>query len=60
MKKLIIINSIVWATVIILSAILFKENENWDVFFILIIALSTVTNGLINRQYCKQKQCRIK
>jgi len=60
MKKLIIINSIVWASVILLSAILFKDSENWDVFFILVIALSTVTNGLLNRRYCKQKQCSLK
>ena len=60
MKKLIILNSMVWASVILVSAILFKDSDNWDVFFILVIALSTVTNGLLNRQFCKQKQCKIK
>ena len=45
MKKLIIINAIIWATVILVSAILFKDSDNWDIFFILIISLSTITNG---------------
>jgi hypothetical protein len=39
---------------------MFKDSDNWDIFFILIISLSTITNGLLNRQFCKQKQCKIK
>ena len=57
MKHLLIYNAIIWATVILLSAILFKDHENYNIFFIVIIGLSTISNGFLSKFKKTQNTC---
>ena len=48
MKKLILINAIVWAALILVGSYLFKEHENWKLFFILWISGFAIINAMIS------------
>lgn len=47
MKKLILVNAIVWAFLILLSAYLFKNNEHYNYFFIALIVCFTILNTFL-------------
>ena len=47
MKKLILINAIVWAAVILITAWLFKDHPNYKYGFGVIIVAATLMNGFI-------------
>lgn len=56
MKKLILINAIVWATIIMVGAYLFKGDENWKYFFGLILVAFSIVNGLMANLIKKDKK----
>ena len=56
MKKLILINAIVWATIIMVGAYLFKGDENWKYFFGLILVAFCIVNGLMANLIKKDKK----
>ncbi|PKG50465.1 hypothetical protein [Olleya sp. 1-3] len=56
MKKLILINAIVWATIVIVGAYLFKGDENWKYFFGLILVAFSIVNGLMANLIKKDKK----
>ena len=47
MKKLILINAIVWATIILVVSYMFKEVPNYNYFFIGLIFCAGLMNSLI-------------
>lgn len=47
MKKLILINAIVWAAVILIMAWLFKDHPNYMYGFGVIVIAATLMNGFI-------------
>ena len=60
MKKLILINAIIWATIVLVGAYLFKENENWKYFFGTILVAFSIVNGLmINQMRKDKKECAV-
>lgn len=56
MKKLILINAIVWATIVTVGAYLFKGDENWKYFFGLILVAFSIVNGLMANLIKKDKK----
>ena len=56
MKKLILINAVVWATIIMVGAYLFKGDENWKYFFGLILVAFSIINGLMANLAKKDKK----
>ncbi|WP_272024039.1 hypothetical protein [Olleya namhaensis] len=56
MKKIILINAIVWATIIMVGAYLFKGDENWKYFFGLILVAFSIVNGLMANLIKKDKK----
>ncbi len=48
MKKLILINAIVWASVILIMAWLFKDHPNYMYGFGVIVVAATLMNGFIH------------
>ncbi|NNL16640.1 MAG: hypothetical protein HKO81_08370 [Flavobacteriaceae bacterium] len=47
MKKLILINAIIWATLILASAYLFKDHPNYNWFFGILLVGFTFVNSLM-------------
>jgi hypothetical protein len=56
MKKLILMNAVVWATIIMVGAYLFKGDENWKYFFGLILVAFSILNGLMANLAKKDKK----
>ena len=56
MKKLILINAIVWASIVMVGAYLFKGDENWKYFFGLILVAFSIVNGLMANLIKKDKK----
>lgn len=56
MKKLILINAVVWATIILVGAYLFKGDENWKYFFGLVLVAFSIVNGLMASLVKKDKK----
>ena len=56
MKKLILINAVVWATIIMVGAYLFNGDENWKYFFGLILVAFSIINGLMANLAKKDKK----
>lgn len=56
MKKLLIVNALIWAAVILITAYLFKDSEEYGVLFGVLIVASTLTNGLIHQEGKKRGQ----
>ncbi|WP_281847983.1 hypothetical protein [Olleya namhaensis] len=56
MKKLILINAIVWVTIVMVGAYLFKGDENWKYFFGLILVAFSIVNGLMANLIKKDKK----
>ncbi|WP_282070398.1 hypothetical protein [Olleya namhaensis] len=56
MKKLILINAIVWASIVMVGAYLFKGDENWKYFFGLILVTFSIVNGLMANLIKKDKK----
>ena len=50
MKKLILINAIIWAGIILFSAWLFKGDENYTYLFAALIMGAGITNALIHQE----------
>lgn len=58
MKKIIIINAVIWAALIIVTAVLFKGNTNYQyLFFGLLIAYSIIQALLANFAKNNKGQC---
>ena len=55
MKKLILINAIVWAAVILITAWLFKDHPNYTYGFGVLIIAATLMNGFIHNATKKKK-----
>lgn len=55
MKKLILINAIIWAFMILLSAWLFKGDENYQYLFGALAIGAGLTNSLIYGESRKEK-----
>lgn len=49
MKKLILINAIVWATLILVASYLFKDAPNYNYFFLALVFSAGLMNSLILR-----------
>jgi len=56
MKKLILINAIIWAAVILITAWLFKDHPNYMYGFGVIIVAATLMNGFIHNATRKKKK----
>ncbi|QCE39959.1 hypothetical protein [Psychroserpens sp. NJDZ02] len=56
MKKLILINAIVWVTIVLVGACLFKGSENWNYLFGTILVAFSIVNGLMTNQMRKDKK----
>lgn len=55
MKKLILINAIIWAAIILLSAWLFKGDENYFYLFGALLVGAGLMNGLLSEHNRKSK-----
>jgi len=56
MKKIILINAIVWAILILVSSYLFKGHENWNYFFAFLLVTFSLINGYLASKLAKQKK----
>lgn len=56
MKKIIIINGLVWAALILINSYLFKDHENRNQMFIIMISGFTIMNSFLLHQTKKMKQ----
>ena len=58
MRKLILINALVWAGLLLLSAYLFKDHPNWKYLFMaLILGFTTINSLLAVKVKRNQKVC---
>ena len=58
MKLLVIKNAIIWAIVLLVSAILFKDSDVFIYLFFLLIGAATITNTwLVNLGKQKNQSC---
>jgi len=48
MKKLILINAIVWASIILVGALLLKDHPNYQYFFGIIVFAAALMNGFLS------------
>lgn len=55
MKRLILINAIIWAAILLLSAWLFKEDPNYTYLFGALVMGAGITHTLIDQQRKKGK-----
>lgn len=55
MKKLIIINAIVWAVVILIASYLYKDTENYKYLFGVLVVAAGLMNAII---YNAQKKAK--
>ena len=49
MKKLLLINAIVWAALIIVASILFKDVPKYNYFFLVMVFAAGLINSLIHK-----------
>lgn len=57
MKKIITINALVWAAVLIGSAILFRENPNFPYFLLGAVLAFAIVHGLLQQNLGKHRNC---
>ncbi|MDU8886393.1 hypothetical protein RXV94_09500 [Yeosuana sp. MJ-SS3] len=58
MKKIILINAIVWAALLLVGSYLFKDHENWNYFFmIIILGFITINSVLAVHNRKENKKC---
>jgi hypothetical protein len=58
MRKLILLNAIIYAVLIIGSAVMFKEHPNYNYLFFGLIMAATITQGLlVNHSKKFRKKC---
>ena len=60
MKKLVLINAIVWATIILVASFLFKEVPNYKYFFLALVFSAGLMNMLIHKYAVKPIKARCK
>ncbi len=48
MKKVLIWNAVIWAAVILIASYLFKDNEQYEILFGVLIVSAGLTNALIH------------
>lgn|GEM_PF-1332460 len=61
MKKIIIINAVIWAAFILLGSYLFKDNANWKYFFGFALMSATIMNSLLSNASKKEtKTCKVR
>jgi len=56
MKKIILINAIIWATIVLGGTYLFKGSENWNYLFGTILVAFSIVNDLMTNQMRKDKK----
>lgn len=54
MKKIILLNAIVWASIILIGALLLKDHPNYQYFFGILIFAAALTNGFLSN-YSKKR-----
>ncbi|OIQ22877.1 hypothetical protein [Lacinutrix sp. MedPE-SW] len=60
MKKIILINAVIWAIVILLGSFLFKEHTYWKYFFGFALIAASIMNGLLSNAVKKKtKTCKV-
>ncbi|HMC02081.1 MAG TPA: hypothetical protein VKN14_13675 [Flavobacteriaceae bacterium] len=58
MKKIILINAIVWAALLLVGSYLFKDHENWIYFFMAVIfGFTTINSVLAVHNKKENKKC---
>jgi hypothetical protein len=64
MKKIILINAMVWAALLLVGSYLFKDHENWSYFFMVVIfGFITLNSALAlhqkkeNKKSTENKKC---
>ncbi|MBO6607188.1 hypothetical protein [Psychroserpens sp.] len=58
MKKLVLINAIVWATIILVASYLFRDVANYKYFFFVLIFSAGLMNMLISKYAAKTVKVR--
>ena len=60
MKKLLLINAIVWAALIIVASILFKDVPNYNYFFLVMVFAAGLMHSLLSSQlkHSKSSKCK--
>lgn len=57
MKQTILINAIIWAVVILVTAFLYKDSANYSYLFATLIMGAAFSNALLTRQLKASKSC---
>jgi hypothetical protein len=58
MKKIILINAMVWAVLLLVGSYLFKDHENWSYFFTVVILGFITINSVLTVHIKKEnKKC---
>ena len=60
MKKIILVNAIVWAGLLIVNSLLFKDHANWKYMFLILILGFTTVNGLLIANHKRRKTCKVR
>lgn len=60
MKKLVIINAIVWAAIILVASFLFKEVPAYKYFFLVLVFCAGLMNMLIHKYSMKRVKVKCK
>lgn len=59
MKKIILINAIVWAGLLIVNSLLFKDHANWKYMFLILLLGFITINSLLAINHRKKRACRL-
>lgn len=60
MKKIILINAIVWAGLLIVNSLFFKDHANWKYMFLILILGFTTVNSLLIANHKRKRTCKVK
>lgn len=58
MRKIILINAIVWAALILVNSFLFKDHDNWKYMFLFLISGFTIVNSLLLTKHKRKTTCK--
>ena len=60
MKKLLLVNAIVWAALIIVASILFKDVPNYNYFFLVMVFAAGLMHSLLASQikHVRARKCK--
>lgn len=57
MKRIILINALIWAGLILTASYLFKDVPNYNYFFIAMVGCAGFSNALLSSQLARKKKC---